>query len=115
MTEPCIDLAIFDELRRIVGADSMRELLAAFFADTPRQVATMRQALDDGDATTFERAAHTLKSTSATFGATTLSAHARELELMGKGRELGAARARLESLAAETAEVERALREVLED
>jgi HPt (histidine-containing phosphotransfer) domain-containing protein len=112
MTQGCIDRAIFDELRAIVGANSMRELLAAFYADTPRQLATMRQALDDGDASTFERAAHTLKSTSATFGAATLSAHARELELMGKGRALDAARAKLEIVAGEAVEVEKALREL---
>ena len=112
MTQGPIDRAIFDELRGIVGADSMRELLAAFFADTPQQLATLRRALTDGDAPTFERAAHTLKSTSATFGAMAMSALARELELTGKARDLGGAAAKLEGLAAEAVAAETALREI---
>ena len=39
----------------------------------------IRRALSDGDCEAFRRAAHSLKSNSATFGAMTLSAQCREL------------------------------------
>ncbi len=52
-----------DYLRDITGDDpeAMAELLDAFLAQTPTQLADLRQALDQGDLPGIKRAAHTLK------------------------------------------------------
>ena len=100
MTEPWIDRATFDNLKEMVGADFIIELLDTFFEDTPKLVAEMHQALAAVDAEAFRRAAHSFKSTSASFGALQLSSLARELEYMGRDGQLEGANAKLESLEA---------------
>ena len=47
-------------------------------------MANLRQALESGDAKTFERMAHTLKSNSALIGAMQLSELCEEMEAIGK-------------------------------
>jgi HPt (histidine-containing phosphotransfer) domain-containing protein len=72
----------------------------------------MRRALDEQNADAFRRAAHSLKSNAASFGALTLSALARDLEALAKSGSLDGADPQLERLATEYERVERALREV---
>jgi len=48
----------------------------------------MRLGLDVGDADSLRRAAHTLKSTSATVGAMLLSAHCLEIERLARSKML---------------------------
>jgi len=72
----------------------------------------MRRTLEDRDAEAFRRAAHSLKSNAASFGATTLSALARELELAAKSGTLDGAAFRVERLAGECERVARAMREI---
>jgi HPt (histidine-containing phosphotransfer) domain-containing protein len=54
-------------------------------------VGTLRQALEQGDAAELRRAAHTIKSSSNDFGATTLAELCQELETMGKAGTLDGA------------------------
>jgi HPt (histidine-containing phosphotransfer) domain-containing protein len=79
-----IDQSVLDDLEKSVGDDRsfLRELVETFLDDTPRQIAALRAGIADGDVETTNRAAHTLKSTSATLGALGLSAMARELQTM---------------------------------
>jgi len=81
-----IDRAVFDGLLESVGgdADFMAELLQTFFDDAPQLLVQMREALTAGDAEVLRRAAHSLKSNSASFGAMGLSRMCKELEDMGK-------------------------------
>jgi len=83
MNAPPIDRATFDELKTATGADFVVELVATFLADSPALLDGLRRALVASDADAFKRAAHSLKSNSNTFGAFTLGAMARELELGG--------------------------------
>ena len=83
MTEPTIDAATFAELEAAAGADFARELIATFLEEAPLMLAELRGTLAAGNADAFRRAAHSLKSNSLTFGALTLGAMARELELKG--------------------------------
>ncbi len=89
MSASVIDLSVYQELKDNTGADFIVELIDTFLDDTPRQIQEMRRALPAGDTETFRRAAHSLKSNSATFGARHLSELARELEMLAKENQLG--------------------------
>ena len=78
-----IDAATFNELRETAGAAFVADLVNTFFEEAPRMLADLRRARDAADADRFRRAAHSLKSNSATFGALELASLARELELNG--------------------------------
>ncbi|MCB2019702.1 MAG: Hpt domain-containing protein [Rhizobacter sp.] len=83
MTSTAIDLAVFNELQATAGEDFVAELVDTFLEEAPQMFRELRAALRDGDAERFRRAAHSLKSNGHTFGAATLGAMARELELGG--------------------------------
>lgn len=79
-----IDMNTFNALKEAAGADFIGELIDTFLEDTPGQITTMKNALAAQDADSFRRAAHSLKSNAATFGATGLAGLARELEMLGR-------------------------------
>jgi histidine phosphotransfer protein HptB len=89
MTEPTIDQAIFAELQDTAGAEFTAELTATFMEEAPTMLTELRSAQAAGDADTFRRAAHSLKSNSMTFGATRLAAMARALEQGGLISDMG--------------------------
>ena len=62
----------------------MRELVDTFLTEAPSMLADLRESLADGEAERFRRAAHSLKSNANTFGALTLGALAKDLELSGR-------------------------------
>ncbi len=93
-----LDMAKFEELKEISGADFIDELVDTFLEDAPRLVNEMKSALRTNDAEAFRRAAHSLKSNSATFGADHLSALARDMEMMGKDRRLPESESSLQTL-----------------
>ena len=83
-----IDTTVFEELKQMSGADFINELVDTFLDDAPKLLAELKGALQAKNADTFRRAAHSLKSNSATFGASHLSELAKELEMMGKENKL---------------------------
>ena len=83
MSNRTIDVATFEELKATAGADFVRELVDTFLVEAPAMLAELREAFAAGDAERFRRSAHSLKSNGNTFGALTLGAMARELELGG--------------------------------
>ena len=83
MTAPTIVLATFRELQDTAGPEFVAELVDTFLEEAPLMLAELRAARAASNADTFRRAAHSLKSNSQTFGATTLAALARSLELAG--------------------------------
>ncbi len=112
MTQPTIDRATFDELKDTAGAEFVFELVDTFLVEGPAMLDDLRRALAAKDADKFRRAAHSLKSNSNTFGALTLGAMARELELTGLAPALAANGATLDALAQEYARVAAALTEL---
>ncbi len=81
MSTPTIDRATFDALKDTTGAEFALELVDTFLEEAPTMLNDLREALAAQDADKFRRAAHSLKSNCNTFGALTLGAMARELEL----------------------------------
>ena len=83
-----IDLNTFEALKESTGADFINELIDAFLDDAPGLLAQLRSALVSQDADSFRRAAHSMKSNAATFGAMELSTLAKELENFGRDKNL---------------------------
>ncbi len=96
----------------MVGDDFIDELIDTFLEESPGIMAQMNQALDDGDAAAFRRAAHSLKSNSASFGARPLEKLARDLEYMGRDERLADAAPKMAELAATYEETAGALKEL---
>jgi HPt (histidine-containing phosphotransfer) domain-containing protein len=84
-----IDLKTFNLLKESMGEEIVPALVTTFLRDAAAQIAQMREAVAASDADSFRRAAHSLKSSAATMGASDLSALARELEVMGQNKDLG--------------------------
>ena len=85
---PAIDKSTFEELKQTTGSDFINELIDAFLEDAPNMIQNMQTALATGDAGSFRRNAHSLKSNAYTFGAMELGILAKELEAMGKENNL---------------------------
>ncbi|HEX9676372.1 MAG TPA: Hpt domain-containing protein [Anaerolineales bacterium] len=101
-------------LQNLVASTDMafvQELIEAFLEDGREQIAAMRQSLASGDVPVFQRAAHSLKSSSANLGALELSSQAKELEQLAKQGSLQDAPERLERVAAAFPAIEQSLRE----
>ncbi len=81
-----IDRSVYDQLVETAAGDKefLADLINVYLNDSPSLIKQMHEALAAKDADTFRRAAHSLKSTSANFGAMTLSGQAKELEMMAK-------------------------------
>ena len=91
MNAPVLNESILDELRSSVGDDRgfVVDLIQAYLSDGEKHVADVEAAMAANDAAALVRPAHTLKSSSATVGAESLAATARELELAGRSGTLG--------------------------
>ena len=109
--EETIDTAALERLREEMGGDEsfLAELIDTYLEDSPQQLAAMAAAVQAGDATSLQRAAHSLKSNSASFGARALAALCQELEAMGKVGTLESAAPRVAQAAAGYEQVRRAL------
>jgi len=92
-----IDRSVLTVLSESVGEDFVGELIDTFIKEAPGMFDEMRQALSAGDADSFRRAAHSLKTNANTFGAMELAESAKELEYLARENDLDI-RDRLETL-----------------
>jgi CheY-like chemotaxis protein len=86
-----LDAKALADLRTMLGGQAGRmlpELIEQFYSDVVRLLGQARAAVEDRRADDLRIAAHSLKSTSATFGAMALSAVARELEALARSERL---------------------------
>jgi PAS domain S-box-containing protein len=83
-----LDDAALANLRELGGDDFVTEVIDAFVADAPTQLAILRSSVEEGATEELRRAAHTLKSNGATLGATDFSEVCRQLEQRAKSGEL---------------------------
>jgi HPt (histidine-containing phosphotransfer) domain-containing protein len=112
MPDETLDPAALAELLESVGNDRdfLVELVDTYLLDSPHLVAALRSGLASMDAASVRRAAHTLKSTSATFGAARLAALSREIEAAATGGDLSGLPPSIDAAAAEYEVVAEALR-----
>ena len=107
-----IDLPTFETLKEAMGADYINELVQAYFEETPQLLSKLQQALARQDCDAFRQAAHSIKSTSNSFGALQFGALAKELEMMGREARLDGASGKVKSLVAGYQAVQQALEEL---
>ena len=89
---PTIDLEAISNLRELNPGDNgefLREIISIYIEDTPKRLADLKSSLASGDVSTFTRAAHTIKGSSANVGAQVLKAVAERLEAISRKDGLG--------------------------
>ena len=96
-----VDSAVFQELRASLGDDEdfLRDLITNFIDDAQRLFQEIRDAVAQRDAHALHQAAHTLKSSSAMFGATAFAEQCKQLELVGRRGTTEGADAYVEEMA----------------
>lgn len=94
-----LDPAAIEQLRGLGGDDFLVDLAATFLDEAPPLLAALRGSNVDE----VRRAAHTLKSNGATFGATQFTELCRELEEQAKTGDLAGAPALVHRIEAEYA------------
>jgi HPt (histidine-containing phosphotransfer) domain-containing protein len=109
MAQSPVDISTLRDLVASTDMAFVQELIEAFLEDGREQIAAMRQSLASGDVLVFQRAAHSLKSSSASIGALEFSELAKELEMLAKQANLPAAPEKLEQIASTFPTVEQAL------
>ena len=83
MNEASVDLALLAELQEGMGEDFAAELLATFLEEVPGMISELKAAAAAGEAEDVRRAAHSIKSNAAIFGAGPLAEFARQIEIDG--------------------------------
>ena len=102
-------------LRELDGGDGtlLPAVADEYQRDAAAQVEAMRSAAAAGDASTLQRAAHTLKGASANVGAATMADLCRRLEGQARDARLAGAAPLIEGIEAELGRVRAALRDVV--
>ncbi len=116
LLDALLDSATLDDIRSIVGDDGddgLGGLIACFLDDAPHLLKAMRDAVGALDVSALQAAAHTMKSTSALFGATALAGLCEALEQRSAAGLLDGARVRVDGIHEAYAEVERAMQRLL--
>ena len=108
-SQSMIDIPTFEALKDAIGEDFIDELLQAYYDETPQLLANLQQALAKKDSEAFRLFAHSLKSTSKSFGALQFGELARELEMIGKEGKLEEASEKVEALVSGYESVKQAL------
>jgi histidine phosphotransfer protein HptB len=107
-----LDMTVIETLKSLGGEDEpdlFVELIELFLEDARCNFEALGHSLDEMDAGTFERTAHTLKSSCGNIGAASLSRTCFELEQLGRSGHLEEASEILESALSEFENVCRAL------
>jgi len=110
-----IDLPTFEALKEAMGADFINELVQAYFDETPQLLGKLQRALASKDCDAFRQAAHSIKSTSNSFGALQFGALAKELEMMSRESRLDGAPEKVKLLVTGYETIHQALVELCND
>ena len=105
-----LDPHVLANLRTIGDPAFCAELVDDYETSTAATLDVLTRVLGDGDGFAVERAAHSLKSSSASMGATTLADLCRDVETAGRDGDFDTARARAADIAALRDDVIAALR-----
>ncbi len=112
-TGAVLDPNVIASLRELGGEDDpglLLELIGLFLEDAPQRLKDIETALATGELKLLERAAHTLKSSSASIGAMQLSGLCKRIEETARRRSTEEIPALLRDCNGTLAEVESALR-----
>ena len=104
-----LDERALANLRQLGGDEFLGELIDTFLTDAATIVASLHSSIEEDDAEGLRRAAHTLKSNGATFGAASFEELARELENRARAGELDGTAVLAEELDAELGRLRAAL------
>jgi CheY-like chemotaxis protein/HPt (histidine-containing phosphotransfer) domain-containing protein len=110
-----LDRGVLTRLQADLGGNDtaiVDELIDLFLADTPQLLVEMQKALADGATNVVQRAAHTLKSSSAGLGAHALATHCSALEQLAHDGRLDGANDYLEQIGMSFCQVQQVLREI---
>ncbi len=92
----------------------LKEVVEVFLDDYPRLLDNLRRSCNEDDCDTFMRSAHSLKGMLKNFRAETAAGVAFDLEKKGREADLNGVQADIESLAAQIAEVDNTLRNMID-
>lgn len=111
-----LDQQAIDRLLEIIGGDreAFAELVQSFLDEAPGLLDRLTEAAAAGDSEEVRRAAHTMKSSSRDFGATTLAELCMNLEERGRSGDIADAAAAAQQIRNEYAKAEAALHRMLE-
>ena len=98
MTETLIDPEAWESLKSMADPTFLVELIDVYLNDSPALIEQMHIGLDNDDIELVRRAAHSLKSNSASFGAIRLTEVSRELEMLAKSGTLNGAASKLTAI-----------------
>ncbi|MFE1748813.1 response regulator [Coleofasciculus sp. H7-2] len=101
---PPIDAKVLQSFRKMVGEDAeviLGEMIDCYLEDAPKLMIAIAIAVAQENPPQLQRPAHTLKSSSATLGATTLAQLCKELEIMARTGNIQNALDKLPQLEAE--------------
>jgi two-component system, sensor histidine kinase and response regulator len=101
MTDILIDPETWEMMKSMTDPAFLVELIDTYISDTPNLIEQMQRGLATGDIELTRRAAHSLKSNSASFGANRLAESSRSLEMLAKGGTLDGAAPLLTAIEAE--------------
>jgi PAS domain S-box-containing protein len=104
-----LDEHALDDLRELGGEHSLGDVIDAYLAEATVLQTTIRRSIERRDADELRRAAHTLKSNGATFGARTLAEQCGELEERARSGQLADAADLADQIDHELRRVEKAL------
>lgn len=105
MSENLIDPEGWEMFRSMADPATLIELLDSYLDDSPELIRQMHLGLAAGDIEVVRRAAHSLKSNSASFGGNRMANAARELEMLTKSGTLDGIAPRLAAVEAEYAQL----------
>jgi histidine phosphotransfer protein HptB len=112
---PTIDTDAIANLRDLNPGDNgefLREIVGIYIEDTPKRLADLRSSLASGDVSSFTRAAHTIKGSSANVGAQVLKGIAERLEIVSRRDGLGAVASQISDCEDEFERVKAELRRI---
>lgn len=107
-----IDMSTFLELKDAMGGDYIAEMVDTYCRDASQLMSALILSQQSGDAPVFTRLAHSIKSTSLTFGALNFGALARELEMLGRESRLEETAGKVQQLQVACGQLHAALKEL---
>lgn len=91
--DPKINHTVLSDLTESIGLERASHIIKVFLEELDTQVDSIHSMLENGQLDKIASLAHTIKSTSATFGAVDLNQAALRLETAARGSDLEAVKA----------------------